>query len=619
MHTPITSRASASSSVFPTLNDFTKAESSGNLHQIEITDLRISSHCPHTMKSFRQFRPSIDSLPAPLDAGPLWSSATAATSHTNCTERQAGILNINLTKPPENQCSESLNSPRNCYCPIGLTPLLRGNFPTIICLPENNPHTQIANMMIRYFKSPKDHFRKLLVECLALMTCASVPSKAGITANMTQLGLKITIGSPIQFKADSPGKLTGVIRVELRNVYMSPIPENRSTTTGSAALTQSGSSFTTGLHCSNSRANLTFNYRVESSTWDAGEVFTLTAGERVFSTNPALPPLPDTSAESIEVALYSGGSSSPFAITTVPFSTGLFSKQAVPEAWWLEMDANLLQVLLKRFTDGDAEACRQATDKLPELIKAGKIKELEWIESGSTTGGRYHQAMEVPLQFKNGKKWAFKAGSEFGTRGSGATDVRFFTIRTPGDGLGKELSVFTAGRLGRDWQPVFFVETGATVRVLLQRDPNAAEVFWKPRGLLMLSASAPEKLTATWVLGDGHPVLEAPGTASFSMQFRDTVGQQVPPNDDVRYFGKTLEWSMKPEKGTTFSYEAVTDKKGASTVCCVFQAYEVLDATSKSFSKPITTYVQKFDENGYHRNDDKKETGEAVTTLTLLP
>lgn len=295
------------------------------------------------------------------------------------------------------------------------------------------------------------------------------------------------------------------------------------------------------------------------------------------------------------------------------------------EAWLLEMDARFHEALMKRFAEGDPAACRHVTDKLPELVKSGKIKELESISTDSATGGKVHPSGQFMMKASDGTENPTKIGSTY-SGGSGLADGRRLQIKSKGEGLGAKLGIQVTGRLSKAWQPVFSVESGGIVRVLMERDPAAEEEFWKPLGLLTLSAPVPEKMKITWVLGEGNPALPAaegeagdiPGLAEFH---EITTRTAKASRDDWRDFGTVVKWAIAASAGPTYDLSVTLEDKGASTAARQFDAKGSLGKGAAPAKSSVTTFVQKFDKKGEHymEDEDGKEQGEAEASLIRLP
>jgi hypothetical protein len=292
------------------------------------------------------------------------------------------------------------------------------------------------------------------------------------------------------------------------------------------------------------------------------------------------------------------------------------------EAWWLEMDTRFHQALMKRFTDGDPAACRAVTDKLPELVESGKIKELEWVDSESETGGRHFPKGEVDYKIPGRTKtYQLKTGSRFSwKREKGKHGLE---IRTPGTNTVSTLLVTTSAPLGKQWQPVFSIETDDVVRVLFGRDPESSAELWKAKALFTLKAAMPDDAILTWILGDGHPALAPPlATQTRKLDFgslSETTSHFIGPAKSLRNLGTNFEWSLDPKQGAIFSCEAVWEAKGRSAVAKAFNSTGNLGEPGTTTKSPITWYVESVDSEGMHSHGTKKLSGEAVATLPLLP
>ncbi len=304
------------------------------------------------------------------------------------------------------------------------------------------------------------------------------------------------------------------------------------------------------------------------------------------------------------------------SLLTIQFSTAA-------EAWWLEMDKTFHDALIKRFSEGDPAACRQLGDRLPALIKEGKIKELEWVTSDSKTGGRHFPAGEVETKFPDGRKFPMKTGSSLRT--GTKPDVFKFENRTPGGDAGSTLNVQSQAPFFKQWQPIFTIESGGRTRILLGREPSATEDFWKPRGLLSVSAPLPEATKVTWVLCEGHPILAAaetpPTRKNVFASFNEDTGRFIKPSDNLRMFGTKFECATMPDHGCLMLYQSFLEKNGRSNIGEVFTARGSgkIEPSGSLFKFPVNTYVEKVNGEGETDNVNEKVAGEAVATITFLP
>ncbi len=293
------------------------------------------------------------------------------------------------------------------------------------------------------------------------------------------------------------------------------------------------------------------------------------------------------------------------------------------EVWWLEMDKTFHDALIKRFTEGDFVACRQIGDKLPELIKQGKIKELEWVSSESKTGGRHFPAGEIEKKFPNGRIGRLKTGSMLQV--TTKSDLFKFVITTPGGDATAELSVLSSAPFAKQWQPIFSTESGGRTRILLGRDLASTEDFWKIKGLFSASAPMPEPTKFTWMLCETHPILiaaaEQQTKSEYCMVFRETRSLFLfnKPSGDVRDFGTTFETRTDPKHGRSISIETLLEKK--DSIGEVFRAvkYGMLEPSGDAIKFPVNTHIEKINPDGFTENLNKKISGEAVVTLKIPP
>lgn len=301
--------------------------------------------------------------------------------------------------------------------------------------------------------------------------------------------------------------------------------------------------------------------------------------------------------------------------------TGLLTIQTSvsAEVWWLEMEKTFHDALIKRFSEGDPAACRQIGDRLPALIKEGKIKELEWVTSDSKTGGRHFPSGEVERKVPD-RESRLKTGSVL--KKVTQLDDFQFEITTPGSGAGTTLLVQSLAPFANQWQPLFTYESGGRARILLGRDPSATQDFWKTKALFCISAPLPDSATLTWFLREGHPALAPPTVkpsriVTYAM-FEDSMDQYNRSSRGINQFGSKYTWYIDPKNGSGFRVDALREEKGISTVGKAYHATGTLNAPGTPTKIPVTMQVIKVDPNGTASDEIKKEIGEAVAMLVSL-
>lgn len=296
------------------------------------------------------------------------------------------------------------------------------------------------------------------------------------------------------------------------------------------------------------------------------------------------------------------------------------------EGWWLEMEMNFHDALIKHFTEGDPASFPAITDRLPALVKEGKIKELEWIDSDSQTGGRNHPLREIEVKYQDGRKRPVKIGSSLHVREN--SDTFLFDIKGQGGDFGSKTLLLAHARFTKQWQPLFTIESGGRARVFLGRDLTADRNPTRPMGRLSIRNPFPVATKVTWFLGEGHPLLEA-GEASpsakrsirFTTTFEETTGLFVGRSKDrLLNFGTTVKCETRPGNEYMIDFTTVLEKKGASNLGEVFQARAPGKASGKSDSMkiPVNSHIERIKDDGEGEYVNERVLGEAEATITIF-
>lgn len=279
------------------------------------------------------------------------------------------------------------------------------------------------------------------------------------------------------------------------------------------------------------------------------------------------------------------------------------------EAWYLEMAPRYAEALVARYQGEDPAAYQEAVTRLPELLKSGKIKEIEKVTAAqSASGGEHFPRNSVTLP--EGR--VVPTGS-FYQPASGSVPVRSFRLV----GFTTQVTVMeirTAGTLSKQWTPSFLLQQGEVCRLLLERDPAAGTDLLKPVGLLSLNAALPVPLKATWfVTGEqkgllGHADPAAGGSALFA--FTDVMEYHEKRQDAARNFGTQLSWRAVAGRRPAFDLSHLIRKEGGKTVCEVYQSRgEIPEGTREG--KTDISYREEQVEDGETSFKNEKTAGSA--------
>lgn len=227
---------------------------------------------------------------------------------------------------------------------------------------------------------------------------------------------------------------------------------------------------------------------------------------------------------------------------------------AASEAWWLEVPHPIHNALVMRIPSGNPAEVTAALKRVPEMVKSGKIIEIERFEAGANS-----VAVPVfgkPSTFKvrkgpmEGREITCGAAYAASTKLPGARELR---MQTKGDGMGALVRVVTQGRLGRNWQPTFSIVSGPSSRLLLERDPAAAEPALMASSVLEVKTTGEQAIHARWFLTAQDPFLTRetiperktgrlqPGCG---LEFEDTVTTGRGPSGQLMFWGHTLRCAL---------------------------------------------------------------------------
>jgi hypothetical protein len=224
------------------------------------------------------------------------------------------------------------------------------------------------------------------------------------------------------------------------------------------------------------------------------------------------------------------------------------------EAWWLEMPKPVHEALVKRMAAGPPGELSAAVARLPELVKSGKVREIErFTEAGDGTARPEH-LKDDSFKIRNGPMEGreLMIGASYGpsTKLKGARELR---IRTKGDGLGADLRIVTLSPLGQAWQPTFCVVEGESARVLLERDPRVKVEMLVPAVIFEMQRSGERPISASWFLTQEDPLLtrqvipeKKPGPlqAGCGLEFDDTIMNDQGPHHQFMHWGHSIRCGL---------------------------------------------------------------------------
>lgn len=227
------------------------------------------------------------------------------------------------------------------------------------------------------------------------------------------------------------------------------------------------------------------------------------------------------------------------------------SAHAVEEAWYLEMEPRFADLIVSKYLADDKKSYLQALDMIPNLIKDGKISEIERITYTPDHKGGTHftkQTVEVETPVKSSRE----IGSDYYRAND--NQLRFFEIKTKKTLFGME-SIQSLGSLPKNWMPSFHLNNGTTVRLLLERDTDVTPEFFPLKQRLQVSRTTPDNLTATWFLS--QPVVDSVSTSTVKpgivFQYSNTEESPYKEGQQARDVGTSLEWTFTQGKKFNFA------------------------------------------------------------------
>ena len=162
------------------------------------------------------------------------------------------------------------------------------------------------------------------------------------------------------------------------------------------------------------------------------------------------------------------------------------------EAWLLEMPNKYSDYLIKKSIAGDYDTVAGIIEKIPDLIAAKQIREIELITWKAEEGGKIHPKKKIVDE--NG---TFNAGSRYYPNRSDSLDHRKITI-TPETATQRHFKIDAIGTLARDWTPTFIHKRAKLSIILLERHPEAGSANVPITDLRQLQFDTTTKEHVAW-------------------------------------------------------------------------------------------------------------------------
>jgi hypothetical protein len=295
------------------------------------------------------------------------------------------------------------------------------------------------------------------------------------------------------------------------------------------------------------------------------------------------------------------------------------------EAWWIEMPKSVQEALLKRIAAGKTDDSVAAVALLPELVKSGKVREIERFTEGpdGTATPAHHKERSLKVSKGQMKGQTLITGASYGhsAKLKGARELR---IRTKGNGLGADLRIVTLSPLGKTWQPTFCLVIGDTARVLLEREPRAEVISLMPAAILEIQSKGEQPISASWLLGEKDPFLtretipeRKTGTLKpgCGLEFEDTVMTDRGPSGQMMYWGHTLRCALlsKRSLGLELSWTGSPRVKRAN----YREAHAALTLDEPFLAKKAPAAFDDFTEKSGELITESESSNEGEVTVSL--
>lgn len=244
----------------------------------------------------------------------------------------------------------------------------------------------------------------------------------------------------------------------------------------------------------------------------------------------------------------------PFLMLVLVVSVCGLTESLGAEAWLLEMPKPVQKALFKRIAAGNAQDFSAALARLPEMVKSGKVREIERFNEGADGTAIASHIRNERFKIRKGPMEGreLMTGASYGpsTKLKGARELR---IRTKGDGLGADLRIVTLSPLGQAWQPTFCVVEGESARVLLERDPRAEIGSLMPAVMFEIQRTGEMPISVSWFLTKEDPLLirqvipdKKPGPlqAGCGLEFDDTIMNDQGPANQFMNWGHSIRCGL---------------------------------------------------------------------------
>lgn len=256
-------------------------------------------------------------------------------------------------------------------------------------------------------------------------------------------------------------------------------------------------------------------------------------------------------------------------LTNILFSVLTAHAVQAQEAWYLEMEPRFAEALVAKYQAKEKAPYQQALAKLPDLIKQGKIKEIEKVgvankklHDKEATGGIHFPKKTVTTKIY-GNEDIMDLGSSYWVREKGIYYGRVFEFKWQEGPKFTHYEIASLGALPNQWMPTFLLETEDHTRVLLEKSPVSEDAFHEMNGRLSVATEVPEKLTVTWLLTRGtQEVLDNREHDASAPLFSFRDGWTDVHKGEGRELGSEISWQFSKDKVMTFALENTTGKSG---------------------------------------------------------
>jgi hypothetical protein len=299
------------------------------------------------------------------------------------------------------------------------------------------------------------------------------------------------------------------------------------------------------------------------------------------------------------------------------------------EAWLLEIPKPVQETLVKRLAAGNPEEICEAMARLPELVKSGKVREIEKFNEGPDGRAIAAHIKDEPFKVRKGTMEGreLMTGASYGpsTKLKGARELR---IRTKGDGLGADLRIVTMSPLGKEWQPTFCVVEGDATRVLLERNSRAEVDSIIPAVIIAMERTGELPISVSWFLAEKDPLLtrdfipdrkNGPLQPGCGLEFEDTVMTDQGPANQFLNWGHTLRCGLLSKRSLGVEISWIGAPVVKRSLYRRSKTELMLDEPSLTAKTPAA-FDDFTEESGELVTETQSHTeGEVIISLTRIP